>query len=198
MTGHNRPGMTVLPRRIGAVVPGGRRGRGSLGVRVVTLALGLTVASGCAVAITPEQAAEGALRSRLNATVAPAGYRSGVLPPEMAEAWRSRVANELMPWYSESLMRSHLGGTTNVTASLMEQPGPIVISVDVVRLHMPPASIDGESARISEAAIEYTTHFAPGTWGEAQVDGTTMCRFDLERVDGRWLVVDEACNESGG
>ncbi len=160
--------------------------------------LGIALASGCAIAVTPEQAAEGALRSQVNATVAPEGYRSGVLPPEMAEAWRSRVVNELGAWYSESLMRSHLGGTNNVTASLMEQPGPIVTSVDVLRLHMPRASIDGDSARIDAAAIEYTTHFAPGTWDEAHVEGTTMCRFDLRRLDARWVVVDEGCNVSGG
>ena len=138
------------------------------------------------------------MRAQLNATLAPESYRSGVLSPELAEAWRSRVANDLRVWYSESPLRSHLGGTNNVIASLMEQPGPIVASVDVVRVHVPPASIDGDSARISEAAIEYTTHFAPGTWNETHVEGSTMCRFDLRRMEARWVVVDEACNVSGG
>jgi hypothetical protein len=198
MTGHNRPGVTILPTPERVALLPSHRGPFSLGACAAVLALGIALASGCAVAITPEQAAEGALRARLSADVAPDSYRSGVLPPELAEAWRSRVANELGTWYSESLMRSHLGGTNNVTASLMEQPGPIVTSVDVLRLHMPPASIEGDSARIEGAAIEYTTHFAPGTWNEAHVEGTTMCRFDVRRLDARWLIVDEACNVSGG
>lgn len=106
--------------------------------------------------------------------------------------------DDLVAWYSESLMRVHLGGTENVTASLMELPGPIATSVDVLSVHMPAASIDGDSARIDEAAIEYRTHFAPGSWSEEVIEGTTMCRFDLQRIDARWLVVDEGCNVSGG
>lgn len=120
-TGHNRPGMTILPRRVRAAVHPDRRGRLPMGVCVAIVALGVALA-GCAVASTPEQAAEGALRAQLNATIAPEGYRSGALPPELAEAWRSRVANDLGAWYIDSLVRAHLAGTENVTASLMELP----------------------------------------------------------------------------
>ena len=148
--------------------------------------------------VTPEQAAEGALRARLSATIAPEAYRSGLLPPELAEAWRSRAATDLRTWFGESLVRAHLGGTETVTGNLMERPGSIVTFVDVGRVVVPRASIDGDSASVAGAAIEYSTHFAPGSWNEATVEGATMCRFELRRIDGRWLVEDETCNESGG
>lgn len=162
------------------------------------LALAVALAAGCVAAITPEQAAEGALRAQVNATVAPNGYRSGLLSADLAEAWRSRVAADLSGWYGENLTRSHLDGNRNVTASMMEQPGPIVMSVEILDVILPPATIEGDTATIREAAITYMTQFAPGTWHEAEKEGVTMCRFDLRRVDGRWLIQDEGCNVSGG
>ncbi len=158
----------------------------------------MALASGCGIAVTPEQAAEGALRARLNAEVAPAGYRSGALPPELAEAWRSRAASDVGPWFGEGLRVALVDRIRTLTANLMEQPGPIVTSVDVLRMHVPPATIEGDSARIDGAAIEHTTHFAPGSWNEELVEGTTMCIFELRRVDARWVVEEEACNVSGG
>lgn len=89
-------------------------------------------------------------------------------------------------------------GTAHTARDLMEQLGPIVTSVDFGRFVIPRASIDGDSARIDGAAIEYRRHFAPGSWGEEFLDGTTMCLFELRRVDRRWLVEEETCNESGG
>lgn len=162
------------------------------------LTLALAIASSCALPVTPEQAAEGALRSRLNAMVAPEGYRSGRLPEDLAAAWRARVTTDLVAWYTDRLAVLHLQGTAHTARDLMERPGPIVTFIDFGPVVIPPASIDGDSARIDGAAIEYRTHFAPGSWDEEYLDGTTMCLFELRRVDTRWLVEEETCNESGG
>ncbi len=147
---------------------------------------------------TPEETAAGALRARLNASVAPEGYRSGRLPMDLAAVWRARVATDLVAWYTERLAARHLMGTAHTARDLMERPGPIVTLIDFGRVVIPPASIDGDSTRIDGAAIEYRTHFAPGSWDEAFLDGATMCRFELRRVESRWLVEEETCNESGG
>src|SRR5688500_17557138 len=120
----------------------------------------MAIASGCALAVTPEHAAEGALRSRLNATIAPDGYRSGRVSAHLAAAWRSRVGADLEGWYGERLAGLHVRGTAHTARDLMERPGPIVTWVEVGRVVIPRASIDGDSARIDGAAIEYRTHFA--------------------------------------
>ena len=105
---------------------------------------------------------------------------------------------DLVAWYGKRLATLHLMGTAHTARDLMERPGPIVTLIDFRRVVIPRASIDGDSARIDGAAIEYRTHFAPGSWDEDFVDGSTMCRFELRRVDTRWLVEEETCNESGG
>ncbi len=161
-------------------------------------ALLVALVSSCAIATTPEQAAEGALRSRLNAMVAPEAYRSGRLPEDLATAWRSRVAADLEGWYDQGLAGLHLRGAAHTARDLMERPGPIVTLVEVGRVVIPRASIDGDAATINGAGIEYTMHFAPGSWNKATVEGATMCRFELRWTDARWLVEDETCNESGG
>ena len=198
VTGHKRPGVTILPTPEDDALRVRHRGPVSSRGWAVVFALGVALASGCAVAMTPEQTAEGALRSRLNASVAPDGYRSGRLSVDLAAAWRARVATDLVAWYRKNLAALHLMGTAHTARDLMERPGPIVTFVDFRRVVIPRASIDGDSARIDGAAIEYTTHFAPGSWDEEVLDGTTMCRFELRRVDARWLVEEETCNESGG
>ena len=106
------------------------------------------------------------------------------------------MATDLEAWYIGRLAALHLMGTAHTARDLMVRPGPIVTMIDFGRVVIPSASIDGDSARIEGAAIEYRTHFAPGSWDEEFVDGVTMCRFELRRLDARWLVEEETCNES--
>jgi hypothetical protein len=80
----------------------------------------------------------------------------------------------------------------------MVSPGPIPTSVDGQRVETGPVVVSGDTAHVQQASIWYVTHYAPGTWSEADVSGVTMCEYDLRQTAGAWRIETEACNVSGG
>ncbi len=147
---------------------------------------------------SPDSIVQGALRSSVEYVVAPAAYRSGLLPAALATEWIARAESDYGQWYRGPALNQHLLGLRNVVGALTTQAGPIATSVEVKRIEADPAVVDGDYARVDQASIWYVTHYAAGTWNPADVPGVTMCHFGLRRASGEWRVEDEGCNVSGG
>lgn len=143
-------------------------------------------------------AVEGALRASVLADVAPAAYQAGVLAPDLAADWIARGDAEFSRWFAGTALEQHRLGLRNVVESKAQVAGAITASVEVQRIEMGSTTLEGDRARVADAAILYVTHFVPGTWEPVSVPGVTMCIYDLERINGHWRVTDEACNVSGG
>jgi hypothetical protein len=166
---------------------------------IAILLVGAVVVGGCArLSDSPEAVAEGALRSSAGAIVAPLAYRSGLIPKPLADAWIERVESDYGQWYGSPMLDSMVTGIHNVVGALATQPGPIAASVDISSMAIPPASVNGDEATVPEAMIAYVTHYVPGSWGQTDVPGSTMCTYTLHRTKDGWRVTDGSCNVSGG
>lgn len=168
--------------------------------RLVAIALFGSAIAGCSAPApdSPEAVVEGALRSSVEAVTAPREYRSGPLPSAIATAWIARAEADYGRWYRGPVLDQHLLGLHNVVSALMASPGPIPTSVDVQRIETGPVVVNGDTAHVQQASIWYVTHYAPGTWSEADVSGVTMCRYDLRLTAGVWRIETDTCNVSGG
>jgi hypothetical protein len=171
--------------------------RVELGVGVLALLMiGLT---NCAFPQeSPSSVVDGALRAGVDAIVAPEAFRSGVLPPDLAAAWTARAEAEYQLWFAGPALDQHLTGLRNVVAAAGTQPGPIVVSVDMQGIDTGTIKVEGDSAHVEGATVRYRKHFAPDTWSQSEESGVTECFFDLHRDAGRWRVVTDGCNVSGG
>jgi hypothetical protein len=147
---------------------------------------------------SPETVAEGALRSRAEAEVAPPDYRCGKITDSQAAAWFDRVEREYRRWYASPMLDRMLAGLEMVVNSHRQDGVPIVASVDITSVHVPFASITGDVATVEEASISYVYHFVAETWSPTDVPGSTGCWYTLHRAAAGWRVVDASCNVSGG
>ena len=165
----------------------------------VLLALAI-VAGGCSFrpSDTPEAVVEGALRSSARVVVAPAEYRSGLLPQSLADPWIARVEGEYRRWYASPKLDDMITGIHNVVGAALTEPGPIATSVDVTAIDVPSASVNGDEATVENATMSYIVHYAPGTWTDLEVPHSMECWYTLHRTADGWRVTDGPCNVSGG
>lgn len=164
----------------------------------LVVAVGFLAACAAPAPGLPDTIVQGALRSSVEVLVAPAGYRSGLLSPALAAQWTARAEADLRQWYRGQALDEHLAGLHNIVGAAETQPGPIATSVDIEHVNGGAVNPDGDTGRVDEATIWYRTHYAPGTWNIPDIEGVTMCHFELRRVDGAWRVETQGCNVSGG
>jgi hypothetical protein len=146
---------------------------------------------------SPEAIVEGALRSNLEALVAPPAYRSGLLTPELADSWVARAESEYRAWYASPTIDRMITGIHNVTGALMAQPGPIETSVDITMVDVPSATVDGDEATVDYATMSAVKHFAPEAGADADVVYGAMLSCKLHLTENGWRVTDASWTDSG-
>ena len=130
--------------------------------------------------------------------VAPAEYRSGLLPHSLADPWIARVESDYRRWYASPKLDHMVTGIHNVVDAALAEPGPIATSVDVTGISVPSASVNGDEATVENATMSYIVHYVPGTWNDSDVPHSMMCTYALHRTSDGWRVTDGYCNVSGG